>query len=194
MATSTALAIADEIKRRHPQCDILFVGAKGRMEMEKVPAAGYAIKGLWITGVDRNWRSLRNWLFPFKLISSLWNARRILRRFRPELVVGVGGFASGPVLHPSRADGHSHRHSRTKLIPRHHQPVAGERGVDLCRLPWAGTLVSSGPHRGDGNPLRMQVLDAISDHGQTPRPWKHFVLTEAVQWCLSWAVASVRLP
>ena len=70
VATSTRLAIADEIKRRHPQCDILFVGAKGRMEMEKVPAAGYAIKGLWITGVDRNWRSLRNWLFPFKLISS----------------------------------------------------------------------------------------------------------------------------
>ena len=94
-----ALAIADEIKRRHPQCDILFVGAKGRMEMEKVPAAGYAIKGLWITGVDRNWRSLRNWLFPFKLISSLWNAHPILRLFRPELVDGVGGFASGPVLH-----------------------------------------------------------------------------------------------
>ena len=72
-----ALAIADEIKRRYPQCDILFVGAQGRMEMEKVPAAGYSIKGLWITGVDRNWRSLRNWLFPFKLMSSLWNARRI---------------------------------------------------------------------------------------------------------------------
>ena len=66
-----ALAIADEIKRRHPHCYILFVGTKGRMEMEKVPAARYSIKGLWITGVDRNWRSLRNWLFPFNQLDTV---------------------------------------------------------------------------------------------------------------------------
>ena len=93
-----ALAIADEIKRRHPQCDIQFVGAKGRMEMEKVPQAGYPITGLWITGIDRNWRSLRNWLFPLKLIHSLIQARRLVRKWNPEIAIGVGGFASGPLL------------------------------------------------------------------------------------------------
>lgn len=94
-----ALAIADEIKDRHPDCKILFVGAKGRMEMEKVPQAGYPIKGLWITGIDRNWKSLRNLLFPLKLISSLLKAGRILRKFQPQLAIGVGGFASGPLLY-----------------------------------------------------------------------------------------------
>ena len=93
-----ALAIADEIRRRHPACEILFVGAQNRMEMQKVPAAGYAIAGLDITGIDRNWRSLRNWLFPFRLIKSLWRAGSILRQFRPQVAVGVGGFASGPLL------------------------------------------------------------------------------------------------
>ncbi len=93
-----ALAIADEIKRRYPQCDIQFVGAKGRMEMEKVPQAGYPIQGLWITGIDRNWKSLRNWLFPLKLIHSLIQAQRLLRKWDPQIAIGVGGFASGPLL------------------------------------------------------------------------------------------------
>lgn len=93
-----ALAIADEIKRRHPQCNIQFVGAKGRMEMEKVPQAGYPITGLWISGIDRNWKSLRNWVFPLKLIHSLIQARRLVRRLKPEIAIGVGGFASGPLL------------------------------------------------------------------------------------------------
>ena len=75
-----ALAIADEIRRRYPDCAIHFVGAKGRMEMEKVPAAGYPIDGLWISGVDRNWRSVRNLAFPLKLLSSLWRAGALLRR------------------------------------------------------------------------------------------------------------------
>lgn len=93
-----ALAIADEIQRRHPQCDIQFVGALGRMEMEKIPQAGYPITGLWITGIDRNWKSLRNWLFPLKLVHSLIQARRLIRRWNPEIAIGVGGFASGPLL------------------------------------------------------------------------------------------------
>ena len=94
-----AVAIADEIKQRYPNCEILFVGALGRMEMEKVPKAGYPIEGLWISGIDRNWRSKRNLLFPFKLISSLVKAGRIIRKFKPQLAVGVGGFASGPLLY-----------------------------------------------------------------------------------------------
>jgi UDP-N-acetylglucosamine--N-acetylmuramyl-(pentapeptide) pyrophosphoryl-undecaprenol N-acetylglucosamine transferase len=93
-----ALAIADEIKKRYPACDILFVGALGKMEMDKVPAAGYRIEGLPITGLQRSFRNTSNLRFPFKLLASLIKAGRIVRSFRPEAAVGVGGFASGPLL------------------------------------------------------------------------------------------------
>ena len=92
-----AIAIADAFKRRHPDAEILFVGAKGRMEMERVPKAGYPIEGLWISGFKRE-LSLDNLSFPFKLISSLVKAKKILKRFKPDVVVGVGGFASGPIM------------------------------------------------------------------------------------------------
>ena len=92
-----AIAIADAFKRRHPDAEILFVGAKGRMEMDRVPKAGYPIEGLWISGFKRQ-LSLDNLSFPFKLISSLCKAKRILKKFKPDVVVGVGGFASGPTM------------------------------------------------------------------------------------------------
>ena len=90
-----AIAIADALKRRFPEADILFIGAKGRMEMERVPKAGYPIEGLWISGFTKDLSVLS---LPFKLISSLSKARRILKRFKPDAVIGVGGFASGPTL------------------------------------------------------------------------------------------------
>ena len=90
-----AIAIADALKRRFPEADILFIGAQGRMEMERVPKAGYPIEGLWISGFTKDLSVLS---LPFKLISSLTKARRILKRFKPDVVVGVGGFASGPTL------------------------------------------------------------------------------------------------
>ncbi|MFS4449167.1 undecaprenyldiphospho-muramoylpentapeptide beta-N-acetylglucosaminyltransferase [Maribacter sp. 2307UL18-2] len=92
-----AIAIADELKRRYPKAEFLFVGAKDRMEMEKVPKAGYEIEGLWITGLQRK-LTLKNLMFPFKLISSLIRAGKIVSRFKPDAVVGTGGFASGPLL------------------------------------------------------------------------------------------------
>lgn len=92
-----AIAIADAIKDRLPSAEILFVGAKGKIEMDRVPKAGYPIKGLWISGFHRK-LTLRNLLFPLKLLSSLFKAWRILRSFKPQLAIGVGGFASGPVL------------------------------------------------------------------------------------------------
>ncbi len=92
-----AIAIADAIKELIPEVKILFVGALGRMEMEKVPAAGYEIKGLWISGLQRS-LTLRNLSFPFKVIHSTWKARKIIKEFRPDAVVGVGGYASGPTL------------------------------------------------------------------------------------------------
>ena len=92
-----AIAIADEIKRRNPKVDILFVGAEGKMEMDRVPKAGYFIKGLPIIGFQRKF-SFSNFLLPFKLLQSLLKARRIIKQFNPQLVIGVGGYASGPTL------------------------------------------------------------------------------------------------
>ncbi len=92
-----AIAIANELKKRYPNAEILFVGASDKMEMQKVPQAGYAIEGLWIAGLQRK-ITLQNMLFPFKLISSLWKSRSILKRFKPDVVIGTGGFASGPLL------------------------------------------------------------------------------------------------
>ena len=92
-----ALAIADAFKAQYPQAAILFVGASKRMEMQRVPKAGYKIKGLWISGFDRQ-NMLRNILFPVKLVWSLLQSLVIVLRFRPSVVVGTGGFASGPLL------------------------------------------------------------------------------------------------
>lgn len=92
-----AIAIANELKIKYPDCDILFVGAKDKMEMQKVPQAGYEIKGLWIAGLQRK-LTFQNAMFPVKLISSLWNAKNIVRQFKPDVVIGTGGFASGPLL------------------------------------------------------------------------------------------------
>ena len=92
-----AIAIANELRLRYPDAKFLFVGAKNKMEMEKIPQAGYEIKGLWISGIQRK-LTLKNLLFPFKLISSLWKANSILNKFKPDAVIGTGGFASGPTL------------------------------------------------------------------------------------------------
>ena len=93
-----AIAIANSLKEAFPNAEFLFVGAKDRMEMEKVPQAGYDIKGLWISGIQRS-LTLKNAMFPFKLISSLWNAREIVKSFKPDIAIGTGGFASGPLLY-----------------------------------------------------------------------------------------------
>lgn len=99
-----AIAIADELRSRYPGAKFLFVGARDRMEMEKVPQAGYEIKGLWISGLARK-LSWKNLLFPLKVIDSLMKARKIVREFKPHLVVGTGGFASGPVLQVAASRG-----------------------------------------------------------------------------------------
>ncbi len=95
-----AVAIANYIKSNYPGSEILFIGATGRMEMEKVPAAGYHIIGLPIAGFQRKWKS-ENLLLPFKVILSLTKAVSVITRFKPDLVIGFGGYASGPVLYIS---------------------------------------------------------------------------------------------
>lgn len=93
-----AIAIANAIRAIRPQSDILFVGANGKMEMEKVPEAGYPIEGLNITGLQRSLK-LSNLAFPFRVIASLIKAGKIISRFKPQVAVGVGGYASGPLLY-----------------------------------------------------------------------------------------------
>lgn len=99
-----ALAIANAVKRREPNAEILFVGAEGRMEMERVPAAGYEIVGLPVAGFDRR-RLWRNFGVLWKLWRSMRKARRVLRDFRPDVAVGVGGYASGPMLKEAQKRG-----------------------------------------------------------------------------------------
>lgn len=99
-----AIAIANELKRRLPNSEFLFVGAEGKMEMQKVPAAGYRITGLWISGFSRS-MTLKNLLFPVKLIHSYFRSGRIVRQFRPDVAIGTGGFASGPAVNAANRKG-----------------------------------------------------------------------------------------
>jgi UDP-N-acetylglucosamine--N-acetylmuramyl-(pentapeptide) pyrophosphoryl-undecaprenol N-acetylglucosamine transferase len=92
-----AIAIANELKAQFPDAEFLFVGAKDKMEMQKVPEAGYEIEGLWISGIQRKW-TFQNAMFPVKLMSSLYKSYTIIRKFKPSVVIGTGGFASGAVL------------------------------------------------------------------------------------------------
>jgi UDP-N-acetylglucosamine--N-acetylmuramyl-(pentapeptide) pyrophosphoryl-undecaprenol N-acetylglucosamine transferase len=99
-----ALAIAQALQKIDATIEILFVGAMGRMEMEKIPAAGYKIIGLDIAGIQRTafWKNIT---LPFKLLKSVWQARNIIKTFKPDAAVGVGGYASGPLLLAARAMG-----------------------------------------------------------------------------------------
>ena len=92
-----ALSIANKLKELNPETEILFVGAEGRMEMERVPAAGYEIIGLPVAGLQRK-LTLSNLALPFKVIRSVSMARKVLKEFRPDIAIGVGGYASAPLL------------------------------------------------------------------------------------------------
>jgi len=97
-----AIAIANALRKRIPESEILFVGARDKLEMTKVPKAGYDIEGLWISGLQRS-LTWKNVMFPLKLISSLGKSRSIIRRFKPDVAIGVGGYASGPLLRMAAA-------------------------------------------------------------------------------------------
>lgn len=99
-----AIAIANALKKLDPSTEILFVGAKGKMEMEKVPQAGYAIEGLDIAGFNRS-SLIKNIGLPFKLLRSFWQVRRIISAFQPDAVIGVGGYSSFPVLRLAQSRG-----------------------------------------------------------------------------------------
>jgi UDP-N-acetylglucosamine--N-acetylmuramyl-(pentapeptide) pyrophosphoryl-undecaprenol N-acetylglucosamine transferase len=99
-----ALAIAHALRKKEPDMDILFVGANGKMEMEKIPEAGYSIKGIDIAGYNRS-SLIKNILLPYKLVKSFLQVRRIFQSFRPQAAIGVGGYSTFPVLRYAQASG-----------------------------------------------------------------------------------------
>ncbi|WP_461532042.1 undecaprenyldiphospho-muramoylpentapeptide beta-N-acetylglucosaminyltransferase [Sinomicrobium sp.] len=154
-----AIAIANELRARYPEAVFLFVGAKDRMEMEKVPSAGYDIEGLWISGIQRK-LSLKNLLFPIKLISSLWKARSIVRRFRPDVVIGTGGFASGPLLKVASSQGIPCVLQEQNSYPGITNKLLAKKASKICvaydglqRFFPADKIVKT------GNPVRQDLLD-----------------------------------
>jgi len=99
-----AIAVADAIRKQEPEAEILFIGAEGKMEMERVPKAGYRIEGLWISGFQRR-LTRENLMFPLKVIHSMVRVRKIIRDFKPDVAVGFGGYASGPALRAAASMG-----------------------------------------------------------------------------------------
>lgn len=164
-----AIAIADEIKRRHPDAEILFVGAKDRMEMEKVPQAGYEIEGLWISGVDRSF-SLKNFIFPFKLMSSISKSRKIIKKFKPDIVIGTGGFASGPLLRVAISRGIPTLIQEQNSLPGITNRILAKHADTICAayekvkdvFPAEKTIITGNPVRQDllkVNQLREEALN-----------------------------------
>ncbi|AVR44091.1 undecaprenyldiphospho-muramoylpentapeptide beta-N-acetylglucosaminyltransferase [Christiangramia fulva] len=154
-----AIAIADEIKRRHPGAKFLFVGAKDRMEMEKVPQAGYEIEGLWISGIQRS-LNFKNFIFPFKLMSSLAKSRKIIKKFKPDIVIGTGGFASGPVLRVAISKGiptliqeqNSYPGITNKILAKYADKICAAYENVKAYFPKERTVIT-------GNPVRQDLLE-----------------------------------
>jgi len=158
-----AIAIADELKRRHPGSEFLFVGARDRMEMEKVPKAGYQIKGLWISGIQRR-LTLKNLLFPFKLLVSLVKSRGIIRKFNPDVAIGTGGFASGPLLQAAISKGVPALIQEQNSFPGITNKLLGKKADVIC-VAYEGLerFFPKDKLRLTGNPIRKELADQVRD-------------------------------
>ncbi|NJB84908.1 UDP-N-acetylglucosamine--N-acetylmuramyl-(pentapeptide) pyrophosphoryl-undecaprenol N-acetylglucosamine transferase [Lewinella marina] len=154
-----AIAIADELRRLHPTAEFLFVGAKGRMEMEKVPAAGYRIEGLWISGLQRSF-TLDNLSFPVKVLSSLFRSRTLLREFRPDVVIGTGGYAGAPILYAAARMGIPTLIQEPNAFAGLANKWLGRRVDKIC-VAFGGMAKFFPAHKLiiTGNPVREQLLD-----------------------------------
>jgi len=157
-----AIAIADALKRREPLIDILFVGAKGRMEMEKVPEAGYRIVGIWISGLQRK-LTLANLLFPIKVIHSLWTCRSIVKSFKPDVVVGVGGYASGPLVKAAAGMGIPSVLQEQNSYPGVTNKILAKKAKVICvAYPGMERYFPAEKIVLTGNPMRSQLAKEIS--------------------------------
>lgn len=165
-----ALAIANAVKQRHPGAEILFVGAEGRMEMEKVPAAGYEIKGLPIAGLQRQLtveNIFKNLQLPYKVIRSRCKVRGIIRDFNPDIVVGVGGFASEPTLKMASRMGYI-------TLLQEQNSYAGLTNKTLAKTAAAICVAYDGMQRFfpadkivyTGNPVRADIENLSASHSE----------------------------
>lgn len=158
-----AIAIADALRRLQPDAEFLFVGAKGRMEMERVPQAGYRIEGLNVAGFQRGMslRSLgRNLSFAFKLMGSSLKAKRLVRRFRPDVVIGTGGYASGPVMRAAQRLGIPTLIQEQNSYPGVTNRLLARRTASVC-VAYDGMeqWFPAGKLHFTGNPVRQDILD-----------------------------------
>ena len=164
-----ALSIANALRRRDPECRILFVGAEGRMEMERVPAAGYDIVGLPVSGFDRK-KLWRNFRVLWRLWKSMRLAKRTLREFKPDLAVGVGGYASGPMLKEAQKHGiptliqeqNSYAGVTNKLLAKKAKAICvAYDGME--RFFPAETIVMT------GNPVRSQLFEVAETQAEAKK-------------------------
>jgi UDP-N-acetylglucosamine--N-acetylmuramyl-(pentapeptide) pyrophosphoryl-undecaprenol N-acetylglucosamine transferase len=154
-----AIAIANAIKATVPSAEFLFVGAKGRMEMEKVPSAGYLIEGLWISGFQRR-ITFDNLSFPFKVLSSLMKAHKIIRRFQPNLVIGTGGYASGPTLRAATSMGIPALIQEQNSMPGITNKLLSKKVQTIC-VAYEGMekFFPASKLRLTGNPIRQDIVN-----------------------------------
>lgn len=164
-----ALSIANAVRRRHPDAEILFVGALGRMEMERVPAAGYEIIGLPVAGFDRK-RLWRNFKVLVKLFKSMCIARKVLRDFRPDIAIGVGGYASGPMLKAAQKAGvptllqeqNSYAGVTNKLLAQKAKTICVAY-EEMDRFFPSDRIVMT------GNPVRKEIAEASQERGEAKK-------------------------
>lgn len=160
-----AISIANALKEADPGTEILFVGAQGKMEMEKVPAAGYEIVGLPVAGFHRqlNLRNIgRNLLFPFRLIGSLVKAGSIISDFKPDVCVGVGGYASGPVLYRGAGKGVKCLIQEQNSFPGITNKILAKRAERICvAYPGMERFFPAGKIVMTGNPVRQNLLSTV---------------------------------
>lgn len=170
-----AVAIANAIRKREPEAKILFVGANGKMEMEKVPAAGYEIVGLNITGIKRS-LSLSNLLVPFKLWKALRHAAGILKSFKPDAVIGVGGYASGAVLYAATGKNIPTLIQEQNSFPGITNRILSKRVDKIC-VAYDGMEKFFPPKKIiiTGNPVRSEILQPIVQRNEA---FKFFDLDE----------------
>ena len=171
-----AIAIANALRKIDKAAEILFVGAKGRMEMEKVPAAGYKIEGLWISGLQRRW-TIDNLSFPFKVISSIVKSRKIIRSFSPNVAVGTGGFASGPLLRAAAGMKIPTLIQEQNSFPGITNKILGKKANKICvacegmekYFPKEKIIVTGNPVRQDILSLEGKSEEAFRDFSLNPK-------------------------
>lgn len=153
-----AIAIANALRQIDKGAEILFVGAEGRMEMEKVPAAGYKIEGLWISGLQRR-LTIDNLSFPLKVVSSLMKAKKIIKDFRPDVAVGTGGYASGPLLRVASGMGIPSLIQEQNSFPGITNKLLAKRVNRICvAYPGMEKYFPKDKILVTGNPVRQDIL------------------------------------